>query len=124
MLKSITQVIQSVRELETQRAALIEILLADKGYALGSVSKVRRRCGKPNCHCVDGEGHPQMLFLYKGEDGRRVCKLVRNVDVHYMAELGDNYREFRAALKALRATQKRIEEKVMAILRARAVTYE
>ncbi len=124
MSKSIQRALQCVRELESQRARLLELLLADRAYAVGSVSEVRRRCGKPNCHCADGQGHPQTLFLFKGEDGRRVCKLVRRADVHRMAELGDNYREFRATLRALRATQKRIEEKVMVILRSRAVTYE
>lgn len=124
MSKSIKKIADLVRELEVKRTELIEHMLTERHYAVGSVSLVRRKCGKPNCHCAEGEGHSQTLFLFKGEGGRRICKLVRNDDADYMAEVGDNYREFRARLRELRAMQKRVEEKLMAILQRRAVTYD
>jgi len=34
----------------------------------GSLALSRRRCGKPNCHCTQGEGHPvwSLTFMVKG----------------------------------------------------------
>ena len=28
----------------------------------GSLALTHRRCGKPTCHCAEGEGHPQWLL--------------------------------------------------------------
>jgi len=35
----------------------------------GSISLTHRRCGKPNCHCASGEGHPvwQLGFMSQGK---------------------------------------------------------
>jgi hypothetical protein len=35
----------------------------------GSLSQSYRRCGKPNCRCVDGEKHPlwQLTFMVDGK---------------------------------------------------------
>jgi len=35
----------------------------------GALIHARRRCGKPNCHCATGEGHPiwYLSFTVKGE---------------------------------------------------------
>ena len=34
----------------------------------GSLALTHRRCGKPSCHCADGEGHPvwSLTFMVKG----------------------------------------------------------
>ncbi len=35
----------------------------------GSLSLTHRRCGKPTCHCAEGEGHPMwsLTFMVKGK---------------------------------------------------------
>ncbi len=35
----------------------------------GSLSQTARRCGKPTCHCAQGEGHPiwYLTFMVAGE---------------------------------------------------------
>ena len=124
MSKSIKKIADLVRDLEAKRAELIELMIADREYAVGSVSVVRRKCGKSNCHCAEGEGHLQTLFLFKGDEEKRVCKLVRNDDTPYMLEAGANYRAFKVRLRELRATQKRVEENLLAILKRRAVSYD
>jgi len=124
MAKSIRKLVDLVHDLESRRDEMIEFMLGEREYAIGSVSVVRRKCGKANCHCADGQGHPQTLYLFKGTDDRRVCKLVRNDDADYMTEVGENYRAFRARLRELRATQKLVEQNLLAILQRRAVTYD
>lgn len=40
------------------------------GQALpGSLALTHRRCGKPNCHCAQGDGHPvwSLTFMLKGK---------------------------------------------------------
>jgi hypothetical protein len=85
---------------------------------------VGRKCGKSACHCARGAGHPQTLFLFKGDDGRRHCKLVRRQDEERLVRAGLRYRQFREALRQLRALNRREEQVVVALMEARALKYE
>jgi hypothetical protein len=50
----------------------------------GTLSHSRRRCGKDNCHCASGEGHPVWTITFMAE-GKR--------NVHYVpADLVDEVR--------------------------------
>jgi hypothetical protein len=98
-------------------------LLQDEELAVGTVSVVNRKCGKPNCHCATGQGHPQTLFLFK-EDGRRRCKLVRRADEHRLQTAGENYRRFRENLKLLRAIDRAEKQILMALMKTRSIRYE
>ena len=37
----------------------------------GSLTRALRRCGKPRCRCVAGEGHPVWIFSYSVAGRRR-----------------------------------------------------
>jgi hypothetical protein len=52
-------------------ALLRELKLPEDGLP-GSLSLTYRRCGKPTCHCVDGQGHPQWQLTYMEEGKKRV----------------------------------------------------
>lgn len=92
---------------------------------MGTVSAMRRKCGNPNCHCAQGLGHPQVLFLFKDkETSRRRCKLVRKADESRMLRAGDLYREFREAIKRLRAIDNQEKQILVALAEGRAVHYE
>ncbi len=41
----------------------------------GSLCRVRRRCGKPNCHCVRGDGHPGSSVTFSHHGRRRVERI-------------------------------------------------
>jgi len=92
--------------------------------AIGTVSVVRRKCGKSGCHCAEGAAHPQTLFLFKGKDGRRHCKLVRRQDEERLLRAGRSYREFRDALRQLRAVNQREERILVALMKLRALQYK
>jgi len=121
---SIAKLKKKLQQLEVTRKDLMKGLMVDEDLAVGTVSTVRRKCGKPNCHCAEGEGHLQTLFLYKDEDGKRRCKLVRNENCEEMIAAGENYRKFRSNLRELRALDKEVYAVLSEIMIARAVSYE
>lgn len=114
----------SLRRLPLERQRLLRQLRRDDELAIGTVSVVRRKCGTSSCHCAEGAGHPQTLFLFKGDDGRRHCKLVRRQDEERLLRAGRFYREFRDALRQLRAINEREERVLVALMELRALRYE
>lgn len=124
MALSTPELRRRLRRLHEERRALLRRLTRHHDVAVGSVSVVRRKCGKPTCHCAQGVGHPQTLFLFKGEDGRRRCKLVRQDDSQEMLRAGERYREFRSDLRKLRTLNRREERILVALMEKGAVTYE
>lgn len=125
MKLSRAKLLASLRQLHQERRRLIRRLTRESQLAIGTVSVVNRKCGNPRCHCVDGPGHPQTLFMFKDEEqGRRRCKLVRRDDEAWMLKAGERYREFREDMKQLRAID--LEEKriLMALAEVRAIRYE
>ena len=51
----------------TQTQDLIETFLAREPLLPGSLYTLRRRCGKPTCHCNDGELHASTVLSYRGQ---------------------------------------------------------
>jgi hypothetical protein len=41
-----------------ERRRLIRLLNSPHELAVGSVARVRRKCGNPRCGCLSGQGHP------------------------------------------------------------------
>lgn len=41
----------------------------------GSLSLTHRRCGKPSCHCADGQGHPIWFLTFMANGKRRVERI-------------------------------------------------
>jgi hypothetical protein len=44
-------------------------LSTSERFLRGSLSERSGKCGKPNCHCAAGEGHPS-LYLVQNEAGK------------------------------------------------------
>jgi hypothetical protein len=66
----------------------------------GSLALTHRRCGKPSCHCADGQGHPlwSLTFMVQGK------KRVENIPqpwVETVRQRVDQGRQFREALAEL-----------------------
>jgi hypothetical protein len=117
--------LDSLAELHQERRCLIRRLKRDGELALGTVSVVNRKCGNPSCHCVEGPGHPQTLFLFKdAKIGLRRCKLVRRADEARMHRAGARYREFREDVQRLRAIDAQEKRILMALAGERAIHYK
>lgn len=125
MEMSIEDLQDSLRKLQQERHHLLRCLTREHELAIGTVSMIRRKCGNPNCHCAKGPGHPQVLFLFRDTNtGQRRCKYVRKDDESRMLRAGEHYREFRKALKRLRAIDKQEKQILMALAEKRAIHYE
>lgn len=64
----------------------------------GSLSVSRRRCGKSNCHCRDGEGHLQWSITFCQNGNKRVERVPKD----WLEEVEQVVLETRAYLDALR----------------------
>ena len=125
MKESREKLLSVLHQLHQERRKLIRRLKQGHELAIGTVSIVNRKCGNPNCHCVEGLGHPQTLFLFKDEKtGRRRCKLIRRKDEARMHKAGERYREFREDIKRLRAIDFEEKQILMALAEERAIHYE
>ncbi len=51
---------------QDQLAQLLEDCLGREALLPGSLYTLRRKCGKPNCHCSRGELHESTVLSYRG----------------------------------------------------------
>lgn len=87
---------QTLVRLREEVLRLLDVLLAREPLLRGSVYLLRRKCGRPSCHCVDGERHPTWVLATTGPRGRRL----RAIPPSRLAEarrLAEHYRRFRRA---------------------------
>lgn len=61
----------------------------------GSLSLVRHRCGRKNCHCAEGEGHRQWSLTYMVGGKKRVLFVPEHLvdEVRQKLEAGREYQE-------------------------------
>ena len=123
-MTSRTKKLDLLEALAKKRASLIKDMHHTEEYAVGSVSKVTRKCGKKSCKCATGDGHVQTLFLFKGPNGTRVCKLVRRDDEEKMLSAGENYRRFKANIRTLKEIDAQIIGILVELMEAQAIDYE
>lgn len=65
----------------------------------GTLSATFKRCGRANCHCVDGPGHGPKHYLSVSRSGERPHRdYVRNADTALVAQLISNLHQLREAL--------------------------
>ena len=63
----------------------------------GSLSQTHRRCGKPTCHCADGEGHPVWSLTFM-VDGKKRVERIPDEWVDQVRPLVEQGREFKDAV--------------------------
>lgn len=56
-----------LRSLQARAAKLVETFLARDALLPGGVYALKRRCGKPTCHCTRGELHETPMLSYRGQ---------------------------------------------------------
>jgi hypothetical protein len=62
----------------------------------GSFVTIHRKCGKPNCHCATGEGHPAKVLSVKKSGRTRLIFIPRHLEDR-VADEAWRYRRFRQA---------------------------
>jgi len=65
----------------------------------GSLVTLRRRCGKPGCHCANGEQRHEAPALSYSVAGRTKVVMLAESDVEAVAAALERYRLSKAALE-------------------------
>ena len=83
--------------LRQRKYALLRGLHIPPDALPGSLALTHRRCGKPNCHCADGEGHPIWSLTFMVE-GRKRVERIPDEWVDQIRPLVEQGREFKEAV--------------------------
>lgn len=77
----------------------------DEALLPGSITLTYRRCGKPTCHCVTGDGHPMWALSFSLEGQKRVEVITEELATELMplVERGSEHREALAELMRINA---------------------
>ena len=94
-------------ELQQQLPVLLESFLGQEPLLPGSMYTLRRRCGKPTCHCARGELHASTVLSYRGQ-GRPQNITPPPEQVSAVQRLTDDYRQFRRARTQLLRLQRQV----------------
>ena len=116
-------IIRKLQALEGRRAQLIERLSANEPLLVGSLSRVRRTCGKPTCHCTVAPAH-EAWVLATNRDSRRRCQVVRLADVQEVRERVANYKSFRKVLRELEAIDRDEKALLRGLMETRNMPYD
>ncbi len=103
---------QELRRLEESRATYLASILGARGpLRRGAFVTVRRKCGKPNCRCARGEGHPAKYLSVK-EGGRTRMIYVPSSQEVQVAKEAEQYRRYRQA----RAMLAKLSHQALAVI--------
>jgi hypothetical protein len=84
-----------------RRRRLVRDLPPIEQLLRGTLVETYKRCGRPNCHCVDGPGHGPKRYLSISQPGGRPRRDYVPNNAHLqVAQLIDNFRKLRQALNA------------------------
>jgi hypothetical protein len=95
MTPDISRLRQKIRSVEDARQEHVQSILQECGpIRSGSLVKIVRKCGKPNCHCAAGQGHPT-TYLSSKEAGRTRMVYVSSAVEAAVGQQAQRYRHFR-----------------------------
>jgi len=85
-------------KLRQRKFALIRQFQLPEDLLPGSLCVSRTRCGKPTCHCAEGEGHPAWSLTFMANGKKRVERIPQDWvdDVRRRVQAG---RAFQDALR-------------------------
>lgn len=96
MSRDLSSLRSQVLDLQRQLSALVESFLGREPLLPGSLYTLRRRCGKPTCHCARGELHANTVLSYRGQ-GRPQNITLPPEQLREVRKLTEDYRAFRKA---------------------------
>ena len=96
-----------LRTTQQQVQELLEVFLDREPLLPGSLYTLRRRCGKPNCHCAHGELHASAVLSYRGQ-GRPRNITPAPEQLEPVRRLTEAYKRFRQARTQLLRLQREV----------------
>ena len=98
-----------IKALEKERASVIEKMLSQKLMTPGAYKQVYCKCGKKNCRCYSGEGHPYRRISYS-EEGQSRTKAIHEKNIGWIKEVTQNYRDFKEGQKKIKGYEERLKK--------------
>ena len=99
--------LKEIKKLEEKRSQALESILSIKLMVPGSYNDVYCRCGKKNCWCSSGKGHPFRRITFS-EGGKSKTKSIDEENVEWIKKVTQNYRQFREGQRKIREYEKRL----------------
>ncbi len=93
--------LKQIKALEKKRADLLSKILSMLLMVPGSYGRVYCRCGRPNCWCSSGKGHPYSRIVFS-EGGRSKTKSISEDNVGWIKKVTKNYRDFKEGIKKIK----------------------
>lgn len=119
MKPTVSRLRQQIRRTEQARKAHVDAILQLWGaMRSGSLVTIRRKCGKPNCHCAKGEGHLTTYLSIK-QEGKTRMVYVPPALRPLIAQEAQRYRrlrQHRASLAKLASLSLRVIDQLQAAL--------
>jgi hypothetical protein len=92
--------VKAKRRLMRDRQTLVSTLPPFEQMVRGSLVTRYRRCGKPNCHCVDTKGHGPAHYLVVTLKGGKTEQILLSKEMLPVArQYLENYKRWWAALE-------------------------
>lgn len=66
----------------------------------GSYCVIYTKCGKANCRCKEGKGHPHARITWR-EKGMAITRKVPRKEIDWVLKVTENYRKFRDVRKKI-----------------------
>ena len=91
--------------LRQRKFALVRRFKIPADLLPGSLTQTARRCGKPNCHCARGEGHPSWYLTFMVGGKKRVERIPAEwvAEVQRRVEAGHEFKQAVAEVFAANA---------------------
>ena len=94
-------ILKQIKALEKKRAYALDKMLSVNLMAPGSYRKVYCKCGRKNCWCYSGKGHPYSRITFS-EDGRSRTKAIHDSNIEWIKKVTQNYRDFKEGIKQIK----------------------
>ena len=99
--------LKQIKVLEKKRDSALDKMLSAKLMAPGSYRQVYCRCGKKNCWCYSGKGHPYRRITWS-EDGKSKTKSIHEKNTGWIKKVTQNYRDFKEGQKKIKEYDARL----------------
>lgn len=103
--------IKLIRQLKRRHCQLIESIVGIEEMIRGSFCTVYRKCGKSNCRCARGKGHPlDRIVFTEGSVSR--SRAVPGEEVLWVKKMVENRKKFRRRKRELKAVEKELYREI------------
>ena len=101
--------LKQIKALEKKRDMVLDRMLSARSMVPGAYGKVYCRCGKKNCWCYSGKGHPYTRITWY-EEGKSKTKSINEKNIGWIRQVTQNYRDFKKDKKKIREYEERLKE--------------